>query len=47
MQDYYLTISKKELRGLKVKLEYDGPIVAPIQKGEKVANIIISKKDCA
>ena len=44
-EDYYLTISKKELRGLKVKLEYDGPIVAPIQKGEKVANIIISKKD--
>ena len=44
-EDFYLTISKKELRGLKVKLEYDGPIVAPIQKGEKVANIIISKKD--
>ena len=44
-EDYYLTISKKELRGLKVRLEYDGPIVAPIQKGEKVANIIISKKD--
>ena len=44
-EDYYLTISKKELRGLRVKLEYDGPIVAPIQKGEKVANIIISKKD--
>ncbi len=44
-EDYYITISKKELRGLKVKLEYDGPIVAPIQKGEKVANIIISKKD--
>ena len=44
-EDYYLTISKKELRGLNVRLEYDGPIVAPIQKGEKVANIIISKKD--
>ena len=44
-EDFYLTISKKELRGLKVKLEYNGPIVAPIQKGEKVANIIISKKD--
>ena len=44
-EDYYLTISKKELRGLKVRLEYDGPIVAPIQKGEEVANIIVSKKD--
>ena len=44
-EDYYLTINKKEIRNLKVILEYDGPIVAPIQKGEQVANIIILNKD--
>ena len=44
-EDYYLTINKKEIRNLKVILEYDGPIVTPIQKGEQVANIINLNKD--
>ena len=44
-EDYYLTINKKDIRNLKVSLQYDGPLVAPIQKGEKVANLIVTNKD--
>ena len=44
-EDYYVTINKKDIRYLNVLLEYDGPVSAPINKGQKIANIIISKKD--
>ena len=44
-QDYYLTINKKDIRHLTVSLNYVGPIKAPIQKGEKVAELIVKKKD--
>merc|ERR1711991_464346 len=32
--DYYLTLNKKDIRNLKIILEYDGPIKAPIQKDQ-------------
>ena len=38
-EDYYLTIN------LKVILNYEGPIVAPVQKGEKIAELIVFNKD--
>ena len=44
-EDYYITISKKDISHLKVLLEYTGPISAPIQKGTQVANITVYKKD--
>ena len=44
-EDYYITIKKKDIRNLKVSLKYDGPIVAPIDKGEKIAQLDISIKD--
>ena len=44
-EDFYITINKKDIRHLKVSLEYNGPISAPIERGTQVANIIISKKD--
>ena len=44
-EDFYITVNKKDIRHLKVELEYSGPISAPIQKGSQVANIIIFKKD--
>ena len=44
-EDYYITINKKDTRHLSVSLEYDGPIIAPIDKGTQVANIIVLKKD--
>ena len=43
--DYYVTINKKDIGHLTVYLDYTGPIKAPINKGTKVANIIVSKKD--
>jgi len=44
-EDFYITINKKDIRHLKVSLEYNGPISAPIDKDTQIANIIISKKD--
>ena len=36
-EDLYLTLSKKDSRNLKVFLEYNGPISAPIKKNQKIA----------
>ena len=36
---------KKNIRNLQVALKYKGPIVAPVDKGEKVAEIVVSNKD--
>ena len=44
-EDYYKTLDKKDAQNLKVYLQYDGPIEAPIQKGEKIANLIVLEKD--
>ena len=43
-ENYYITINKKDISHLKISLQYDGPIVAPIQKGEEVAKLIVSNK---
>ncbi|MDC1130549.1 D-alanyl-D-alanine carboxypeptidase [Pelagibacteraceae bacterium] len=43
--DFYITVNKKDIGHLSVFLNYTGPIKAPIQKGEKVAELIIKKKD--
>ena len=44
-EDFYVTVNKKDIKHLKIELEYQGPISAPIKKGTQVANIIISKRD--
>ena len=36
-QDIYKTIKKTKKKLLKVSIRYDGPIEAPVFKGEKVA----------
>ena len=43
-EDFYITVNKKDIRNLKVSLEYDGPILAPVDKGTQVANISVTKK---
>ncbi len=43
-EDFYVTVNKKDIRNLTVSLEYEGPILAPIDKGTQVANITVSKK---
>ena len=44
-EDYYVTINKKDIGHLTISLDYTGPIKAPVNKGTKVANIVVSKKD--
>jgi len=43
--DYYITLNKKDIRDLKVYLQYDGPIKTPIQKDQEIANLIVLEKD--
>ncbi len=43
-EDFYITVNKKDIRNLKISLEYDGPILAPVDKGTQVANITVTKK---
>ena len=43
--DLYVTIDKKDIKHLMVTLNYKGPIKAPIQKGDKIAELVIKKKD--
>ncbi len=43
-EDFYITVNKKDIRNLKITLEYDGPILAPVDKGTQVANITVTKK---
>jgi len=44
-EDFYVTINKKDIRHLSVSLAYDGPIKAPVTKGDEIASIIVSNKD--
>ena len=44
-EDYYFTLNKKDTRHLKVTLNYDGPVKAPIQVDQEIASLIISNKD--
>ncbi len=43
--DFYLTINKKDIRHLNIFLKYKGPLKAPISKGEKIAEIVVSNKN--
>ena len=43
--DIYITLNKKDSRYLKVLLEYDGPIKAPIKKDQKIASLVVFNKD--
>ncbi len=44
-EDFYYTLNKKQVRHLRVSLEYDGPVEAPITKNQKIANLIVFNKD--
>ena len=44
-EDYYITFNKKDIRHLRVTLQYEGPIKAPIKKDQEIAKLIISNKD--
>ena len=44
-EDIFITFSKKDSRTFKVELNYDGPIKAPIKKGQIIGKINIYNKD--
>jgi D-alanyl-D-alanine carboxypeptidase (penicillin-binding protein 5/6) len=45
-EDIFITINKKNIRNFYVFLEYSGPVKAPIQKGDEIAQIkILNKKE--
>ena len=44
-ENFYITFNKKDVRHLNVYLEYDGPIKAPIDKDQKVAELKVFSKE--
>mgnify|MGYP001182711652 FL=1 len=44
VEDVYLTVPKRKKKSIKAVIEYNGPIQAPIAKGDKIGllNIYIS-----
>ena len=44
-ENLYLTFDKKDARYIKISLEYEGPIKAPIEKDQKIANLVVLNKD--
>ncbi len=38
-EDFYLTVPKRKRKTIKAVLEYEGPIQAPIKKGEKLGQL--------
>jgi len=44
-ENYYLTIPKRKKKTIKAILEYNGPLKAPIKKGEKVASLSVYVSD--
>ena len=43
--DFFITLSKKDSRGFKVVIEYNGPIKAPIKKGQPIGKLKIYNKN--
>ena len=44
-EDMYVTIDKKEIKGLKVTINYNGPIMAPIEKDQEIGTLIVEIDD--
>ena len=44
-EDFYITVRKKDIRHISVSIKYNGPIIAPIDKGEKIAELVIKNKE--
>ena len=42
-ENIYITIDKKQVKNLKAFIEYDGPITAPIKKGDEIGKLIFQE----
>ena len=44
-EDIYVTINKKEVKDFKVSIKYNGPIKAPIKKGDEIGTLIVQENE--
>ena len=44
-ENIYVTIDKKNIKNLKVRTKYTGPLKAPIKKGDEIATLIVQEND--
>ncbi len=44
-EDVYVTINKKEVKDFKVSIKYNGPIKAPIKKGDELGTLIVQENE--
>ncbi|NVJ91035.1 MAG: D-alanyl-D-alanine carboxypeptidase [Methylocystaceae bacterium] len=44
-QDVVVTLPRKSRREMKVEVKYNGPIPAPVEKGQQLAKVVISAPD--
>jgi len=44
-EDVYITINKKAVKDFKVSLKYNGPIKAPIKKGDELGVLIVQENE--
>ena len=44
-EDVYVTLSKRDSRKLKVFIDYDGPVIAPIKKDQEIAKLKVYKDE--
>ena len=44
-KDFIVTLPRKARRDMKVTVEYDRPISAPIQKGDPVGKVVMTAPD--
>ena len=44
-ENIFITIGKKEMKNLKVSIKYNGPLKAPIKKGDRIGELMISGID--
>ena len=43
--DYFYTLRKSSKQNLKIKIVYEGPVPAPIEKGQEIASLQIIESD--
>ena len=43
--DIFVTINKKSVKDFKVSLKYNGPLKAPIKKGDEIGTLIVKESE--
>ena len=43
--DIFVTINKKSVKDFKISLKYNGPLKAPIKKGDEIGTLIVKESE--